>query len=310
MKNASLSAVALASCAFVVGLAPAASAQTTTVTYVLDNVWLLPNVTHPNAAAQLMTGSFDWTYTPGDFENGTGTLLSANIPWWGSGISTLNANIDVDTIELTFPGNVHGLGFDLTLRFLEAFTPSQASTVDVTRSNFDIEVGISHKGHAISGSAIPVTPFHSYCFGDGTGTACPCSNAGDPGVGCANSSGAGGRLAATGSAGVTADDLLFAATSLPVGAPALLISGSTRPSGGQGVPLVDGLLCVGGSILRLEVAFADNTGTASFGPGLAALGGTFAGQTRNFQCWYRDASISPCTSGANLTNGVSVVFAP
>ena len=300
----------LAACACGVGTAPAAVAQTTTVTYVLEDVWLLPSVTHPNAAARPLTGSFDWTYTPGDFENGSGTLLGASIPWWGSGISNLDANIDVDSVEITFPGNVHGMGLDVTLRFLEPLTPSQASVLDVTRSHFDIEVGISHKGDVISGRGIPVSPFHSYCFGDGTGAACPCANAGEPFVGCANSTGAGGRLAAAGSAQVTADDLTLCATGLPDGAASLLISGTARANGGLGVQLTDGLLCVGGNILRMELDIADSGGAASFGPGLAAQGGALAGQTRHFQCWHRDASLSPCMSGANLTNAVSVLFAP
>ena len=34
-----------------------------------------------------------------------------------------------------------------------------------------------------------------------------------------------------------------------------------------------------------------------------------AGQTWNFQCWYRDA-LSPCGITNNLSNGLSVDFTP
>jgi hypothetical protein len=64
-----------------------------------------------------------------------------------------------------------------------------------------------------------------YCFGDGSGTACPCANPGAGGEGCANSGGAGGRLAASGSASVAADDLGFDATQLVPGELALLFAG-------------------------------------------------------------------------------------
>lgn len=42
------------------------------ITFTLDHVL--------NTAAESMTGSFDWTYNEGDFENGSGLFTGLNIP--------------------------------------------------------------------------------------------------------------------------------------------------------------------------------------------------------------------------------------
>ncbi|MCB9913534.1 MAG: hypothetical protein H6828_00125 [Planctomycetes bacterium] len=156
-----------------------------------------------------------------------------------------------------------------------------------------------------------VGPSHaSYCFGDGSGTACPCGNAGAPGEGCQNSSGAGAQLAASGSGGVTQDDLVFDGAQLLPGQPALLFAGVNAVNGGNGTVFGDGLRCAGGSVVRLGVRVPNASGQATWGPGLAASGGWSAGDTRHFQGWYRDPSGSPCGSAFNLTHGVTVVMTP
>jgi hypothetical protein len=65
----------------------------------------------------------------------------------------------------------------------------------------------------------------------------------------------------------------------------------------------------------LGVQFADQNGVILHAPGLVAstqskapLGAITAGQTWNFQCWYRD-TLSPCST-SNLSNGLQVAFAP
>ncbi len=148
-----------------------------------------------------------------------------------------------------------------------------------------------------------------FCFGDSTGSACPCGNPG-AGAGCKNSSGSGGMLISDGGASVGADDLIFMASSLLPGEPALLLCGLTTVNGGSGLPFGDGLRCTGGSAVRLGVQWPNASGDASWGPGLAGSGGWIAGDTRHFQGWYRDPVGSPCATGFNLTNGVSVVFTP
>ncbi len=141
--------------AWLVGMSPFLMAQITTVTYVLDDVWLLPDISHPWEPAQQMIGTFEWSYENGDFENGTGQFIDLYVPWYGSDINSLNINIDLSSIELTLPGNYHGLGVDISLFLLESLSPVQPVEIDTARSMFDIENGISHKGHVVSGSITP-----------------------------------------------------------------------------------------------------------------------------------------------------------
>ncbi len=154
----------------------------------------------------------------------------------------------------------------------------------------------------------PTSVGTAYCFGDGSSTACPCGNSSLPGHGCANSSGAGAILVGLGSTSRQADDLSLRATSLIAGQPALLFSGINAVASGMGVAFGDGLRCAGGGITRLGVRSASPAGAANWGPGLASSGAWSAGDTRRFQCWYRDPLGGPCGTNFNLTHGVEVLF--
>ena len=164
----------------------------------------------------------------------------------------------------------------------------------------------------ILGSLDPSGVATAFCFGDGTGTPCPCNNPSAPGAGegCANSSGLGGLLVASGSNSVAADDLVMDASNLLPSQPALLFAGNNAINGGDGVTFGDGLRCAGQSVVRLGVRIPDAGGGATWGPGLRASGGWGSGDVRHFQGWYRDPVGGPCGSGFNLTNGLSVTFAP
>lgn len=148
----------------------------------------------------------------------------------------------------------------------------------------------------------------AYCFGDGSGGACPCGNAGGAGEGCANSSGSGGVLGAGGSDSAGSDDLVLEASNLLTNQPALAFVGLDRINGGNGVSFGDGLRCAGTSVVRLGVDQPDGAGNASWGPGLGSLGNWGAGDVRRFQIWYRNPAGGPCSSGFNLTNGLEVTF--
>jgi hypothetical protein len=149
----------------------------------------------------------------------------------------------------------------------------------------------------------------AYCFGDGSGTPCPCANNSAPGdgEGCANSTGLGGRVDASGSDSASADDLVFDAQHLLPGQPALLFVGLNATGGGSGVTFGDGLRCAGGSVVRLGIEVPNAMGQASWGPGLGALGGWGSGDIRRFQCWYRNPG-GPCGSNFNLSNGLEITF--
>lgn len=136
-------------------------AQTRTVTYNLENVWLDPDITHPAISAEQMTGTFEWTYTVGDFENGSGQFLSLDLPWYGTDISGLTINVDLNTIEFTLPLNQHSNGVDLTLRIpglLSTSLSTEIVSVGPFGKDFEIWAGAPYEGHVISGNIVPETP--------------------------------------------------------------------------------------------------------------------------------------------------------
>jgi hypothetical protein len=147
-----------------------------------------------------------------------------------------------------------------------------------------------------------------FCSG-ATSLNCPCGNFGAVGAGCSNSTGAGASLEAEGSSGVANDDAAFHAHDLPPGVNALLFQGTLQVNGGLGAPFYDGLRCVTGLVRRFGVQQVDASGESEWGPGLASHGGWSAGQSLQFQVWYRDPQ-GPCSQGANLTNGVAITFDP
>lgn len=153
-------------------------------------------------------------------------------------------------------------------------------------------------------------PPGAYCFGDGSGTPCPCGNEAGVGEGCLNTTNLGATLTPSGSAGVAADDLVFQAHQLVPGQPGLLFAGTIAVNGGAGSMFGDGLRCAGIGAVRLGISAASAGGEATWGPGLATLGGWSAGDISRFQVWYRDPGNSVCGSGFNLTHGVEVTWVP
>jgi hypothetical protein len=141
----------------------------------------------------------------------------------------------------------------------------------------------------------------------------PCGN-NDPTAGCANSTGVGGKLAASGSGSVALDNLVLGATQLPPMKPGLLLQGGSAVAG---VPFFDGRRCVNGPIFRHAGVSTGPAGAVNYGPGLAAWtvanfapgGWLVPGSTWHFQFWHRD-TLLPCGTRANLTNAVKVTFTP
>ena len=170
---------------------------------------------------------------------------------------------------------------------------------------------VPHFGMGMVGSVTVASsePGSGFCFGDGSGTACPCGNAGGSGEGCANDTGSGGVLSASGSTSIGSDDLVLSATNLTSG-PGLFFQGNNAVNSGNGNPFGDGLRCAGGSVVRLEVHFANagNSFTADSTISVATKGGVSAGQTKRYQYWYRDSGTSPCSSLFNLTNGYELTW--
>ena len=149
----------------------------------------------------------------------------------------------------------------------------------------------------------------SFCAGDGSATACPCSNPGSAGQGCRNSSGAGATLSGVGTASVTGDTVVLSTVGAPAGVSALFFSGTNQLNGGQGFVFGDGLMCAAGQIVRLEVAPTDGGGGNQTTIGIAATEGAVAGETRYYQTWFRDPS-GVCGNGHGTSNALAVSWVP
>lgn len=153
----------------------------------------------------------------------------------------------------------------------------------------------------------------AYCFGDGTGSPCPCGNSGASGHGCGNSANASGAvLTWSGNASIANDTLVLHGSGMPSNATpsAIYIQGTEQDSLGIGTPVQDGLRCVIGNLVRLgtrpnpggQSQFPD-VGT----PSISVRGGVMTPGTYRYQVYYRNAAAAFCPPGtANWTNGVEV----
>jgi Tol biopolymer transport system component len=152
----------------------------------------------------------------------------------------------------------------------------------------------------------------SICFGDGTGTACPCGN-GQAGNGCPSSVNANGaNLTVSGTESTTTDTLVLEGSGMPDSS-ALYIQGSIPMAGGAGVVFGDGLRCVGGTIIRLGTK--SNVGGASRypetgDPSVSVRGLVTMPGVRTYQVWYRNAADFCTPATFNLTNGLEITWLP
>lgn len=119
------------------------------VTYTLENVIL-------DEGAEQMFGTFTFTYTPGDFENGTGDFTFLDIPFTWHDHTDLNATFDIgSSIEIVLDGSVHDDGVDITLFLLEPLTPTAGTAIDLVRSRYEIGGNGFHDGFFLSGEIRP-----------------------------------------------------------------------------------------------------------------------------------------------------------
>jgi hypothetical protein len=155
----------------------------------------------------------------------------------------------------------------------------------------------------ISGAGVP------FCFGDDI-SSCPCANAGEPEHGCANSTSNGARLDGANGHSIQRASLTLAATNLVPDLLGIYLQGDHALNGGSGKYFGDGLRCVGGNLIRLQVRAADAHGNSRTDLDIVAATGVSAGETKLYQLWYRDTLNSPCGAGFNLTNGLRVAWTP
>ena len=121
-----------------------------------------------------------------------------------------------------------------------------------------------------------------------------------------NSTGQASSIDASGSASLAANDLVLTADHLPGAQPGLFYFGDAQALLAFG----NGLRCVGGATVRLPVVHPVG-GQASYAPNWNQLPGgavILAGETRNFQYWYRD----PAAGGLffDTSDALSIVFQP
>jgi hypothetical protein len=142
------------------------SAQASTVSYTLDDVFLVDRTQ--------MTGAFDWTYTIGDFEGGNGVFTALEIPWRPSGTAPpleqegMVFTIETNQIEISLDGNFHDYGLDISLKFVQALSPTQSSLIDLNTSFYEC-CGNGFKDQAFSSGSISPVPIPAsvWLFGSG-----------------------------------------------------------------------------------------------------------------------------------------------
>ena len=148
-----------------------------------------------------------------------------------------------------------------------------------------------------------------FCSGDlANPSGCPCNNLGNPEEGCANGTGVGAKLSASGSASVSGGVITLSGSQLIPSQPGLYFQGNNAVNAGDGILFGDGLRCAGGGVVRLQVRFASSTGESTTTVNVASVGGVSAGDTKRYQLWYRDPLTSPCGAQFNLSNGVEITY--
>ncbi|MFT5199900.1 MAG: hypothetical protein ACI87O_002574 [Planctomycetota bacterium] len=194
-----------------------------------------------------------------------------------------------------------------------------AGNVAAELTEFLTKDGVNCRINTILGPSCS-DPFDPFCQGD---VHCPCGNYSSDGGGCLNSTGAGGKLTASGSTSVGADDLVLQAYDLPPNQFGIFLY-AKQDANPILFNLGSGTLCLAGQdnkVVRIKpIVLTSAAGTVDSPPNLVAIScsGSLglpsitcitAGETFNFQLYYRDLpSTLNCTEAQNLTNAVRVMF--
>jgi len=185
--------------------------------------------------------------------------------------------------------------------------------VEMTGGNLSLFVQASNTFSgvaALNGMQIVKLDGGSRSLCAGTNATCPCGNGGSGGAGCASSFNSNGALlVASGIGSVSTDSLVLDASGVS-NALVVLVQGSQASQGGVGSAFGDGLLCAGGTLIRLASKIGSgNAVRYPEGPEVPiSIRGllTPAGGTRVYQARYRNAAPFCTSGGFNTTNGVAV----
>jgi Tol biopolymer transport system component len=256
-----------------------------------------------------------------DMQAGVTTLLSTDSNGQPAAGHSFLVGITPDRTRVAFSSTAHGLApgdngsfrhvyaKDLTTGFVTRVDQSDTGTtgngncytigaisadgtcVAFIDGNSNLVPGVDPQGQSLFLRECPAAAGTPLCFGDGTGTACPCSNSGAPGHGCANPvRPEGALLSAFGTPSVANDTIVLAGDSTTNSA--VTYFQGTNVS--NGIVFGDGLVCVSGSVVRLGVRQATSGASRYPGPGgipVSVRGQIPAGgAVRNYQIWYRIAA--------------------
>ncbi len=217
-------------------------------------------------------------------------------------------------VELSYQWRRDGVALSDGLAISGATSPTLliSSTTFAHAGNYDVVVMNGCSSIASSPATLTVAnpPLGTVlCSGDGSGPGCPCGNDKDPGEGCQNSTGNGGRISGAGTPSLFAADAVITATDLPQDQPGIFFMGSNLVNGGVGVAFGDGLRCVQAT-KRFAVQYSGPEGVLTLSdPASLAPTEISPGATRYFQGWFRDP-VGPCSSGWNTTPAYEVTFTP
>lgn len=288
----------------------------------------LPEGTLARFNADIIADPGSPVYAPGDFMHGIDiALVHDTVPpnLVGANVQSVGNDIFIDVQATDDTTMVVGAGFfydvnggpeqDLAIAY---DIPAEIGNVMLFRDvledmptgvpiNYRIELidDVGNVSTPVSGSIGLID--NAYCFGDGSGTPCPCANVGNPGEGCANSSALGARLSSSGFPSSSNSTLSLDVSTAPATTVGLFFSGTVQVAGGNGVPFGDGLLCAGGAINRLGISVTDGSGSTSLTVLGALTRGPIAGQTLFYQYWFRDVT-GPCGANFNTSNGVGITW--
>ncbi len=241
-----------------------------------------------------------WERATGGGDRDIVGALSDDLGLTWSTPTTVNTNAATDAGQDTFPRIVS----DGTGHFITAWnsTDSLGGTIG---TDGDL---LTTRFMTPSSSGLLATRF---CFGfteAGNVNPCPCGNSSSASSnGCRNSTGQGAVVTVIDTTSVSAATVRIQGNALTPGGAVLMFQGTGQFNFGLGLTFGDGLLCIGGTISRLAVGFANGSGQAVVN---TVPTNVSPGSVRYYQGWYRDVG-AVCGGGLfNLTSAVATTWIP
>jgi hypothetical protein len=123
--------------------------QAETAYYALHNVIL--------DRGSRIDGFITWTYTAGDFANGTSQFVYLDIPNSVHNQDDLITVVEPSQIEITFDGNAHDDGVDIKMVLLQPLTAFTSSVINTNHAESKYSIGgnSSYDGYFLGGSVVP-----------------------------------------------------------------------------------------------------------------------------------------------------------